>query len=665
MTLIAPACAEREEEPTHEEARQQVEPPPAEETQPPPEVDDVEVMVDEPAEPAGPAKFDRVALFDESFPYDAEHPAVGHWHGNVRTEFGWPAASIEIRMNDAGEYEIVGSVTPGNRPHIRLTSYRVEGPYVEFRFPLDPPEAGRMHFIGRVSEDGQRLTGDVVMPNEMIERAIEYQNQVRADEGQPPLSVEEAAAMTEQMRPGVFELGRVPLTMELPEPMAFQGPIELEEDVVFQITVAVAETPGGHWVGHMDLPDQFFSGWVLDKVTREGDRLIINMGGGTVAVFDGVVSEDGQTYAGTYTQLDLEIPFEFARIANYSIPAIDLPEALRPARHVIREARIEHPAGHALAATLTLPVEGEEPYPAVVLVSGTGAQNRDYRMFGHSMFEALALQLADEGIAAIRFDDRGVGESTGQFQTATTGDHASDAAAAFNWLKSLENVDAARIGFIGHDEGSVAGAMAAAEVEDAAFLVMLGGRGIVGYEYDLAQLPAEVERAGVPEGELRDRYIATARDLLEAVIAGADDATLMPLAIESSEAQIAVMQALGVEAGQSADQMARAKLRRLKQPAALSFLHHDPAPAMRAVECPVLAIWGGLDRVAAPSLNQAPIEAALRESGGAITVRIYEGLNHMIQPGAGDTPDDYRVSPVAIDESVVKDIADWINGLGD
>jgi len=613
-----------------------------------------------PPAPPGRSMYDRVELLNESFPYNHDKPALGHWHGNVHTGFGWPAASIVISESERGEYVMTASITPGNRPHAPITSFTIDGPYVEFRFPLDPPEAGRMHFVGRISEDGQRMTGELEMPREMIDRAIEFENEARQENGEAPLSAEETAAMTEELRPGTFELARTPLVMDLPEPIAYRGHIELEEDVVFEITVAIAQTPGGNWVGHMDLPDQFFSAWPLDKVKREGDHLVINMGGGTVAVFDGTVSEDGQTYSGTYSQLELRIPFEFTRVDNYTIPVIELPEALRPEPNIIRETTIEHPDGHSLAATLTIPTEGNEPFPAVVLISGQGAQQRDYRLFGHAMFADIAGMLAKAGIASLRFDDRGVGESSGQFQSATTADFASDATAAFNWLKSLENIDPARIGFLGHDEGAVAAAIAGDGLDDCGFVIMLSGRGVPGVEYDLHQLPFEIERVGLQDPELSRRYLDTARALLEAVVAGADEETLNALALTAVQAQIDVAEALGGDASASAEQSARSKLRRLQQPWPMFHLRHDPAETLRGLDCPVLAIWGDLDRIADPDLNRAPIEEAVKSRGGSITVGIYPGLNHMLQPSTGDTPDHYRTSPVAIDEQVVNDIAAWI-----
>lgn len=317
--------------------------------------------------------------------------------------------------------------------------------------------------------------------------------------------------------------------------------------------------------------------------------------------------------------------------------------------------------GHTLAGTITLPdagMWGDGPYPGVVLVSGSGPQNRDSEMMGHKPFLVLADRMTRAGIAVLRYDDRGVGESTGRFVDGTIPRFARDAAAAAAALRAHPAVDAERVGVMGHSEGGAVAPMVAAEHPETAFVVILAGMGVNGKEILLYQSALAYERGGQEEGWINEST-RLRRALFDALGAGADDdavRTLLRSMVEHELFHIQTDKGRQVAVDQMFAQFTGAWMRH--------FLTVEPAEALRRVSAPVLALNGTLDMQVPVDQNLPPIEKALAEGPcpSVTTVRL-AGLNHMFQPAGTGMFGEYGVIETTFDEATMGLISGWILGV--
>ncbi len=310
------------------------------------------------------------------------------------------------------------------------------------------------------------------------------------------------------------------------------------------------------------------------------------------------------------------------------------------------DVAIVNAAGKAvLAGTVTIP-EGKGPFPAVVLISGSGLQNRDEELMGHKPFLVLADYLTRHGIAVLRYDDRGFGKSTGDAAAATSEDFAGDALAAWQVLRARPEIDPRRVGLLGHSEGGLIAPLLASRTPGVAFVVMLAGPGVTGEAVMLAQGVAILKANGAP-----DSAIATNTSLQRQVFA--------ILREESDQARIVErLSAIPVPGPKEAS---AALVKQSSSPWLRFFVRYDPAPALAKLTCPVLALGGELDLQVLADQNLPAIEAALKRGGNKdYTVLRLPGLNHLFQTCKTGTPAEYAkieetMSPVALDM-----IATWI-----
>ena len=311
-------------------------------------------------------------------------------------------------------------------------------------------------------------------------------------------------------------------------------------------------------------------------------------------------------------------------------------------------------AGITLAGTLTLP-RSEGPFSAVLLITGSGPQDRDETALSHKPFLVLADYLTRQGIAVLRVDDRGVGKSTGTFSQATAGDFASDVLAGVEYLKNRKEIDPKYIGLIGHSEGGEIAPMVATQSQDVAFIVLMAGLGINGYDDMVLQDFLSVKQAGASDEEAE-----WVRNWVKRFYA-------VPL--EEKDDAIAKKKLLDLYAGIKEEEKHSAKWMGgitlnpdyAVSPAMRHFLSFDPVPLLKKVQCPVLAINGERDVQVPPKENLQGIEAALKAGGNQhYTIKELPNLNHLfqtVQPG-GET--DYGKIEETMSPIVLKMIADWI-----
>jgi hypothetical protein len=281
----------------------------------------------------------------------------------------------------------------------------------------------------------------------------------------------------------------------------------------------------------------------------------------------------------------------------------------------------------------------------VVLVTGSGPQNRDEELMGHKPFLVLADYLTRRGIAVLRYDDRGVGRSTGRFATATTADFASDAWAAWQTLSARPDINAKRIGLLGHSEGGLIAPMLAAAHPEIAFVVMLAGPGVTGEQIMLKQAEAIGKASGAPEAA-----VAANTDLQKQVFAILREETSMDRIAE----RIGAIPTGSKEAS-------AALVKQSVSPWMRYFALYDPAPALAKVRCPVLAITGELDLQVLPAQNLPAIRAALKQGGNTDhTVLELPGLNHLLQPAKTGLPAEYAQIETTMAPAALDMITAWI-----
>jgi len=316
-----------------------------------------------------------------------------------------------------------------------------------------------------------------------------------------------------------------------------------------------------------------------------------------------------------------------------------------PFPYRVEEVTFDAAEGVHLAGTLTLP-EGQGPVPAVLLITGSGAQDRDETVFGHKPFLVLADALSRRGVAVLRVDDRGVGGSTGPMENVTTADFAEDAAGALTWLAARPDIDPARIGLIGHSEGGtiaplVAGDEAAA---DPAFVVLIAGPAVSGGEV-LTEQSRRFQTARGIDPAVVEANAALQTRLMQTVAANAAD----------GEATAAAVRALLI----GADVPAAAVEQGVQQTSAAWtrwFVAHDPRPSLAALDVPLLAIYGGKD-VQVPADQNA---TALREALPAAEIVVLPDLNHLMQTAGTGLPDEYAQIEETIDPEALRIIVDWV-----
>jgi pimeloyl-ACP methyl ester carboxylesterase len=304
--------------------------------------------------------------------------------------------------------------------------------------------------------------------------------------------------------------------------------------------------------------------------------------------------------------------------------------------------------GTVLAGTVTWPAE-ECPCPAVILIPGTGGHDRDYTLWGLKRFPVLAGHLALNGIASLRFDERGVGESTGDPTAATSQDLATDVLTLAAFLRTRPEVARGEIGLVGHSEGGTVASLAAARDSDFAFVVMLASPGLPGRAYNL-QFEASMARTqGLDDQAVAERSAFQER-VLDAILAAPD----------SSRAAAVLRDIYRAEAPDIPEEDLAAGLRRLLSPWFRFNLAHDPARTLAGVDAPVLAVYAEKDVQVPPARNYGAMRAILDESDGTNRVVVLPGVNHFFQTADTGSPEEYSKIDEPFAVAAMDSIVAWV-----
>ena len=406
----------------------------------------------------------------------------------------------------------------------------------------------------------------------------------------------------------------------------------------------------GTYKALMDSPQQNAIGIKVESVKYENKMLSISVPKLGVTVVGAV---NGKTYTAMFTQGNFQQPLVMTRTSSSA--AISRKQEPQPP-YPYHTEEVKFPSvdsGVELNGTLTLPKESGK-YPAVVLVSGSGTQNRDEELLGHKPFKVIADYLTRQGIIVLRYDDREFASK--KYEGATSRNYANDALGAVEFLKSIDKVDSKRIGIIGHSEGGTIAFMCAAESKDIDFIVSLAGMTVAGDMCLMAQNRRAIAAAGFST-EIQQKSL----DVIQTIF---DETKRRELADIQQSAKEIVAEALTQHSAKDIPQPLIANFEQTLHSMTewvKFFLSYDPIGDIKQIKCPVLALNGSLDVqvLADDNLNVLKSAPNLQK---LLTTKKYEGLNHLFQPCATGDVSEYASIEQTISEEVLSDIAEWILG---
>lgn len=432
----------------------------------------------------------------------------------------------------------------------------------------------------------------------------------------------------------------------------WHGLLDLE-GVKLRIVFRIVATPDG-FSATFDSPDQGAFGLPVNRVEFVDQILTLETKTPPI-IYTGTL-QDG-TITGILNQSGLELPLDMRRAAMEKPVYLRPQEPQEPFSYRVEELEFPNPeAGIKLSATLTMP-EYTGNHPAVVLISGSGPHDRNAELFGHKPFLVMADHLSRQGIAVLRYDERGCGSSEGEFSGATTLDFASDVISAVRFLQKREDIDG--IGLVGHSEGGIIAPLVAAEMPELKFTVLLAGPGIRGDSLLLLQEEMIWRAEGSDEAEM-ERSLNINRNVFQ-MISQMDDPGVLADDIREFLAQSVAAGLIDIPEGYSEEDVIAGYITRMTDPWMLFFLRHDPASALEKLGCPALALNGSKDLQVPARANLEAIGAILDRAGHA-NYRTIElaGLNHLFQEAETGHPNEYAAIEQTIAPEVLEIMADWI-----
>lgn len=408
--------------------------------------------------------------------------------------------------------------------------------------------------------------------------------------------------------------------------------------------------------GTMDSPDQGAYGLNLNAISFEDSSVLFDLSVFGIKYIGKLFSSD--SINGEFSQGDFTTAMSLRKSTTSIASKPNRPqEPKTPLPYTVKEVFFKNEtADISLSGTLTMP-KGRGPFPAVVLVTGSGAQNRDEEILNHKPFLVLSDYLTRNGIAVLRYDDRGVGQSGGKFDGATTSDFAYDAQAAYNFLSKTKKINKKRIGIIGHSEGAMVAPMVAASDSTVKFIVLLAGPGVPIDQLMLKQTEVTSRFAGISEEEiaislelnrkfydilLNEKDDAQAKIKIEQIVQ--DHLNSMPLEISK----------------QISDELPQLT-KTMLSPWFRYFINFNPEHFLRQINCPVLAINGSKDCQVSAIENLAGIRKSVKVTNNKnVYTYIMPDLNHLMQHCETGSVNEYIKIEETFSEEVMKIMADWI-----
>ena len=398
----------------------------------------------------------------------------------------------------------------------------------------------------------------------------------------------------------------------------------------------------------LDVPAQGAYDVPVDKTVFQDNHLQLTLSA-MGASYSGTLK--GEVIEGEFTQHGMTFPLNLAR-GEKETPKARPQDPQPPFNYRAEEVTFTNKKeGNTLAGTLTIP-EGNGPFPAVVLVSGSGQQNRDEELMNHRPFWVIADYLSRRGIAVLRYDDRGMGGSGGEVEMATSLDFSYDVEAAFDFLRGQKHIDASRVGILGHSEGGIINFMVSARRPEVAFVISLAGPAVNGVELLIAQGEAINRASGMTDEMIA--FSSTASRQMYDIIEASND---------RREADSLLRQL--VKGWGYGEELTEQTVSQLTMPWMYYFLKYDPTEAIVKTNCPALLLNGSKDVQVVAAQNLPAYEQIITEHAKTnMTLREMPNLNHLFQHCETGSPNEYFTIDETISVEVLEMIVGFVKGLG-
>ena len=437
----------------------------------------------------------------------------------------------------------------------------------------------------------------------------------------------------------------------------WEGKLKIQSTSL-RLVLKIYKKADGSIGGFVDSPDQGAKDIPVGSVSVTEDSLKFAIPA-LRASYNGRIDKTGMNVSGNFKQAALDVPLELQKVDK--VTEVKRPQTpIKPFPYNSEDITFENKeANITLAGTFTYPKEGSS-FPVVVMVTGSGPQDRDETLFNHKPFLVIADFFARNGIAVLRYDDRGIGKSKGNFAKATSEDFASDALAAVEYLKSRTEINKKKIGIMGHSEGGLIAPMCAAKSKDVSFIVILAGPGVPGKDILLRQGYLIAKASGEKEDEIK-KGLSFSKQLYDIVLASKDStqaAEELELAIDEHISSLSPEERNKPDYKKENLQQA---IKQISTPWFKFFMKYDPRKDLVKLKIPVLALNGGNDLQVDPKQNLPQIEKALKKAGNR-KYKIVEipGLNHLFQTIKKGTIDEYGEIEETLSPKVLEIAKDWI-----
>ena len=561
-----------------------------------------------------------------------------------------PAVADEPPEKEAAEQTWEGILKIGEAS-LRLVLHVKEGAGGALSATLDSPDQGASGLaVDSVTRDKTRLTFELKKLGAKFDgkfnakgtEAVGTFSQGGADF---PLTLKQSAAALAGAKAAANE-------------QLWEGKLGVAAGIKIRLILRVVKEKSGALVATLDSPDENLKGLKVDPITIDKDKLAFELKV-TAARYEGKLNAEGTEAEGHWMQRGAKLPLTFKRtekVAEVRRPQTPQPPFPYKAESV---SYANKAGGVTIAGTLTIP-PGTGPFPAALMISGSGAQDRDEMILGHRPFAVIADALSRRGVAVLRVDDRGVGGSSGKTAESTTDDFAGDVLAGVAFLKARPEIDPKAIGLIGHSEGGIIAPIAAGRSQDVAFIVLLAGTGLPGEDILYLQGGLILQAMGATQAAI-DKQKATQKRLFEILKNEKDPKTASAKLRESAKESLKdLSEAERKELG-DVDALLSAQLKAVESPWFRYFLTYDPRPALAKVTCPVLALGGEKDLQVPPRENLSEIDKALKAAGNRRgTVKELPGLNHLFQTCRTGNVTEYAEIEETFAPSALTLLGDWV-----
>lgn len=425
----------------------------------------------------------------------------------------------------------------------------------------------------------------------------------------------------------------------------------------FKLTISFDLSDGSDGTVHtkMNCLEQGISSLPVDAVWDE--HLLKFEIAHPAAVFEGQFNKEKTEANGNFLQNGLSLPLVLSKRKEAENKVLRRPQEPQPPYPYIEEniKYLNSAARVTLAGTLTRP-NSDKPCPTVILIAGSGPNDRNETLFGHKPFLVLADHLTKAGIAVLRFDKRGVGESTGNYETATTEDFRDDVCAGIEYLKTRKEINTKFLGLIGHSEGGIIAPMVASQSKDIAWIILMAASGVKGEEllYEQARLISQVMGMGT-EQIAQQQQLQNAMFSIVKKESNIEKAELLLRAVIAKHICEKMKEKENLDPETFASQIKRVNTSWFRY-----FLNYDPTVALKQINIPVLALNGELDLQVSSKQNLTAIRKSIENRNISFTAIEFPRLNHLFQTCENGSITEYATIEETISPLALKTISEWV-----